>query len=92
MSRNGQSPTPGDTEFGWQLGVEHRQFFVRDEFEQTVGLFESNHEVHAHGEVAGQFEEMLLVHHAVSTEAGDRAERAATVDAHFFRRFEQPFV
>src|SRR5439155_1100638 len=43
-------------------------------------------------EIAGQFEEVLLVQHAVAAVAGDRAKGRAAVNPRLFGRLEQPFV
>src|SRR6267143_1873870 len=60
--------------------------------EQCLRLLIAQQEFDLDREIAGQFEEVLLVQHAVATVAGNRAESRTAVNPCLLSRLEQPFV
>src|SRR5512146_1231991 len=75
-----------------QARVEQLQALLAYELHQPVGIGGGDHEIHAHGFLAGEFEEMRFVHDAMAAESGDRAERRAAMDAQLLRLAQQPVV
>ena len=73
-------------------GIEQVDFFFAQQGEECLRFVFAHEELDHHRDVAGQFEEMLLVQSAVATESRHRAERRAALDALLSGAFEQPLV
>src|SRR5690349_5961621 len=63
-----------------------------DRSQQSVGFLIADREIDLDRHVAGEFEKMLLVQHAVAAEPRDRAKGRPSMDAGLLRMLEQPFV
>src|SRR5512135_815790 len=71
-----------------RAGVDDADAFAIQKLKKSVGLLIRQQKFDLHGQIAGQLEEMLLVEHAVSSVAGDRAERRASVNTRLLRLFQ----
>src|SRR5512135_1471706 len=75
-----------------QPHVEYRNLLVADRLQQRFGLFVRDREPDFHGKIARQFEEVVLVQHAMAAEAGDRPEGRTAVDPQLLRLLQQPLI
>src|SRR6266480_1501023 len=73
-------------------GVKDPHLLALQQAEQCLRLLIAEQEFDLDREIAGQFEEVLLVQHAVATVAGNRAKSRAAVSPCLLGRLEQPFV
>src|SRR6185437_12433206 len=81
-----------NAEFGRQDRVEHLQVFLAHAREHLVGGLAGHHEIHAHGFLSGEFEEVCFVGDAVAAVARDGTERGAAGQAELLGFGEQPVV
>src|ERR1700733_12046347 len=81
-----------DVENGGYARIHDAHVLVTDALEQPISHLVGKDEFNLDGQIACELKEMLLMQHAVTTEAGDGAECGAAVNAQFLGVLEQPFV